>query len=139
MSQYRIIKIEDRRKTYYRIEKKFLIWWLSARITEMYFEYNRMALITDRRYDYFSLEQAQNILNKIKNPYVEIYKGNKITRIFGDVIDGLSKRRLGDIYINKNHTGSWKGSCTYEFSDTISGLKEIIDNRTYKRKTTIIA
>lgn len=139
MKKYRIVKIEDRQQTYFRIQKKFLFWWVGCSVQEKYFEYHGMALVSWRNFDYYSLEQAERILSKIKNPFEEIYKGNRIVRVFGSVVKDYVTHHLEDVYINKSNYGFWNGSLTYEWSETIEGLKTKIDNRTSKKKVTIIA
>lgn len=138
MPEYRIIKIEDADNVHYRIQKKFLIWYFFCGIIENYFRYKGRALLIYKRYEFDSLETAQHVLEKIKNPIKYTYKGNKIIRVFGDVQDGLRIKPLGDIFINKSHTKYWNGSLTYEFSESLDQLNSMIDKRTLNRKITII-
>lgn len=138
MSEYRIIKIEEANNIYYRIQKKFLIWYFACGFIENYFRHNGRALLIYRRYDFTSLETAQYVLEKIKNPFKCVYKGNKIIRVFGDIQDGLMIKPLGDIFINKSHTRYWNNSLTYEYSENLDELKRMIDKRTSKKKITII-
>lgn len=138
MSKYRIIKIEDANGARYRIQKNWFVWHFTCGIIENYFRYNDMALIIYRKYEFTSLETAEYVLSKIKNPFSCSYKGNKLVRIFGDVRDGLRINPLGDVFINKSHTKYWNGSLTYEYSESLDQLKNKIDKRTTEKLITII-
>lgn len=138
MPEYRIIKIDDGYKVRYRIQKKFIYWFLFCGITENYFRYNGRALLIYRKYEYDSLEMAQQVLEKIKKPLNLTYKGNKIIMVFGDIQDGLRIKTLSDIFINKSRAKYWNGNWTYEYSESLDQLKSMIDKRTSKRKITII-
>lgn len=136
---YRIIKIECADRVSYRIQKKILFWYFFCGIIENYFRHNNMALLIYRKYEFDSLEMAQQVLEKIKNPLNLTYKGNRIIRVFGDIQDGLRIKPLGDIFINKSNAKYWNGNWTYEYSESLDQLKSMIDKRTSKRKITIIS
>jgi hypothetical protein len=138
MPKYRIIKIEDAGNVRYRIQKKILFWYFFCGIIENYFRHNNMALLIYRKYEFDSLEMAQYVLEKIKNPLNFTYKGNRIIRVFGDIQDGLRIKPLGDIFINKSCAKYWNDSWMYQYSESLDQLKCMIDKRTSKKKITII-
>jgi len=138
MSKYRIIKIECGKEVRYRIQKQFICWYFSCGIIENYFRYEGRALLIYRNYDFGSIELAQIVLDKIKNPFKETYNENKIVRVFGDVQAALYIKTLGDIYINKSNKKWWNNNPTYEYSESLEDLKRQIDKRTAKKVITII-
>ncbi len=146
MTKFRIIKVEaingkNDTKVHYIIQRKFLLWFFNYGITIHYFTYTdwnahyrnmpcHMAMLTKRVLLFDTKSIAIEYLNKIKNPFVERYKGNKIIRVFDD--------KGNDIYINKSYQGVWSGGVGYEYSNSIEEIKRMIDQRKVKTKITII-
>lgn len=138
MPKYRIIKIEDAGTLRYRVQRRLLFWFVTCGLIENYFRRDGRALLIYRKYDFASLELAELVLERIKNPFKEKYKGNKIIRVFGDVQVGLQILPMGDIFINLSNTKYWNGRLTYEYAENLDQLKRIIDSRTTKIKISII-
>jgi|SRR6478735_2026890 len=143
MKKFRIVKEETLNgnneiiSTWYKIQKRFLYWYFDYSITIHYTtvtEQNtkpyEMALLKKYKMLYKTEDRAIEVLNKIKNPYVENYKGNKIISVFNFKCD--------ETYINKSYYDIWAGLNGYEFSSSLLDLKEMIDKRIKTVKETPI-
>jgi len=148
MKKFRIIKLKvsnslgETVTIYYKIQKKFLFWFFDYKIKIHYFiiyengfgEKNiPLAILTNRVILFETEEKAKECLNKIKNPFIEWYKGNKIVKCFSD------NYNLTDCFINKSyHEYKFGGENGYEFSNNLAELKNSIDRRIIKTEVSII-
>lgn len=146
MAKFRIVKSETTNgkgetRSHYKIQKKFLFWFFDYGIKTHYYTYTdwnaghrnmptHMAHITKRIFQFNSEEMAKEYLQKIENPFWETYKGDLIGKVFDD-------NSWKDTYINYSYSGSWSGGHGYEFSNTLDGLKEMIDRRKTKTKISV--
>ena len=147
MAKFRIVKSETVNgkgevKTHYKIQKKYLFWFFDYGIKTHYYTYTdwnakhrnmptHMAHITKRIFIFDTEAKAKECLNKIEKPFFEKYKGDLIGLVFDD-------NRWTDVYINYSYSGSWIGGYGYEYSNTIEGLKEMIDKRKTKTKISVV-
>lgn len=147
MAKFRIVKSETTNgkgetRSHYKIQKKFLFWFFDYGIKTHYHTYddlnahhrnmpNHMAIMTKRIFIFDTEAMAKEYLNKIENPFVEWYKGDKIIRVFNE-------NQWTDVYINKSYWGSWSAGIGYEYSNTLAGLKEMIDKRKTKTKISVV-
>lgn len=147
MAKFRIVKSETINgkgevQTQYRIQKKFLFWFFDYGIKTHYFTYDipnahhknmpwQIAMLTKRIFIFNTETKAKEFLSKIENPFIEWYKGDKIIRVFHD-------NNWTDVYVNKSYWGSWSGGIGYEYSKTLTGLKELIDKRKTRTKISVI-
>lgn len=144
---FRIIKKEKSNglgdvKTNFIIQKKFLFWGVNYGIKTHYYTYTdwnaghrnmptHMAHITKRVFLFNTEEKAKEFLIKIKTPFNLKYKGDFIEVVFDD-------NTWNDVYINRSYKGYWSGGSGYEYSKTLDELKEKIDRRKVKTKTSVI-
>lgn len=138
MSKYRI----KYKKEKYQIQKKF-IFWFNYNITthcniniDLNSRPNYGAMLIKRRSSFDNENMAKDVLNKLQNKFKEKYKDNKIRTVFSEY---LNDSKLTDmVYINKSNWRPYPYSdifewipC-YEYSSTLDGLKQIIDERKNK-------
>jgi len=149
--KFRIIKRETTKGTgesenQFLIQKKFLFWWFNYKFKIHYSTYrykvgdfripfnnipNEMARITKRVFSFNSEVKAKRFLNKIKKPFYEKYKGNRIGIVFDE-------NTLEDVYVNWSYSGPCISGYGYEFSKSLYRLKEMIDKRDVKTKVSIV-
>lgn len=125
----------------YFFQKRFLwYFWIPCRIDVVdfdHYDYNydppHVCVFSDHFYNFQTKEDAMEILEKVKNPYKETYKGAKIRRIF-------SKGSLNDIYVNesKKRILPFGYAIGYEFSESLDQLKKMVDNRKITKKIKVI-
>lgn len=141
--KFRIVKVEVTNglgdtRTEYKIQKKFLFWFFdyaSKTLRSTHIDWNhriRRAAFLNRTFlTLSSEEEAKYYLYKIKNPFLEKYKGNMI----GTVIKTSTWK---DVYINYSHWAYWRGDRGYEYGDTLEDLKWQIDKRLSTTKISVI-
>lgn len=133
----RIIKIEefkgnDKPKVYYAIQKKFLFIWLFYKIRKIHCPefYPRFFSIYKSSTWFVLEEDARQFLNKIKNPFREKYKGQKISVVFTN--------SLTPFYITWSLNNALFGESGFQYATDIEDLKSMIDKRKIKRKISLI-
>lgn len=139
MKKYRIIEETEyvsgeKSKTRFYIQEKFLTIWFNVSLKFADYRINEMSngFVISKRESVFTKEShAKEILNKIKNPIKEIYKGCVLERVFDD--------NFNDCYINNNKRKSISyGVEAFECTMTIDELKRNIDKRDITHKYRII-
>ena len=138
MKKYRIIEETEyvsgeKSKTRFYIQEKFLTMWFNVSLKFADYRINEMSngFVISKREPVFTKEShAKEILNKIKNPIKEIYKGCVLERVFDD--------NFNDCYINNNRKSISYGIEAFECTMTIDELKRNIDKRDITHKYRII-
>jgi len=103
-------------KTYsYTIQKKFIFWWFNYRIPVLNTIDNGDPLYDKRTYSSYDLNKIQEILQELEDPFIEIYKGVKIVKIFYNNFDNM-------VFINENNY----------YNPNLSRVKERIDEKIIK-------
>lgn len=142
-NKYRIIKIEtisDAGKidTKYEIQRKSLFGYKRYLIPVLRCSYSQYSgsstELVDKTIRFESLTLTKKILNHLQNPYVELYKGYKITKILYD--DFQSFRYY--ITLKQSVLDFIMDHVDIEFSKNLNDLKEIIDSKIIKTKITTI-
>jgi len=138
MEKYRIIKLETKdgageTNVNYRIQKKFLFFWINATIRygytlEKFHGGSSDLMISKAIFNFSTLDEANLFLGKyFISPFKEIYKGNKIIRV-------ALEAKWTDMYVNLSDvTDYYAGKRTYDYSFDLERLKSRIDKR---QKTT---
>ncbi len=136
MKQYRIKEIVftnglGKSEVNYRLEKKFLWFWIGATHQVLGRQCNE-GLEINRYSSYFAnIDHAKIILEYLKNPYQEYYKGKKLEKIMYD---------FDIFYININSIrscGKYRGFYA-DYSKNIETLKRNIDEKIIKTTESII-
>lgn len=118
----------------YMIQKKGLFRWYNLSIPTFYTNGCYPNFHTNLRYCIFkfdSKEEAITALDHIKNPFYEVYNDEKIISII------KLNRGIKYSYLNLTRYNSFFNS-SLEFSSTLQGLKDKIDNRKNRPKDKII-
>lgn len=120
-------------------QRKYFLGWANCLYRAI--DYNYFGVTPGRTYDYvradlyyydaiFKSEKwAKHVLNRLKKPFYEKYKGERITRVFG--------KNWDDVYVNLSRY-DWDGhSRGYEHSYSLDKLKKYINERKVEVKTRI--
>lgn len=122
---YRIVKIESQTNfglhTCYKIQKSFLGFWFYKQIDCAHVLDGSFIIIKDA-YAFHKLEDAERVLDNLKNPFKEYHKGQ---RIYKTIFNCNAK----DVYTTYHYLKSYGNSPSYEYSESLDYLKEIIDRR----------
>lgn len=127
MRKYRIIEETEfvsgeESKTRFYIQEKFLTMWFNISLTFVSYLVGDKVVISKEEPKFTRESDAKKILEKIKNPIKEVYKGCTLERIFDN--------EFNDCYINRDNR-SWtsNGESKFEGARTIEELKRNIDKR----------
>lgn len=127
MKKYRIIEETEfvsgeKSKTRFYIQEKFLTMWFKVSLKFVYYKISDRFVIHEDKPLFIKESDAKEILNKIKNPIKEIYKGCVLEKVFDD--------NFTDFYINNNNRKTISnGLKAFEGAKTIEELKKKIDKR----------
>ena len=136
MKKYRIIEETEfvsgeKSKTRFYIQEKFLTMWFKVSLKFVHYKISDRFVIHEENPLLMKESDAKEILNKIKNPIKEIYKGCVLERVFDD--------EFNDFYINNNNRKTISnGVETFEGAKTIEELKKKIDKRDITHRYRII-
>jgi len=129
-----------KKESFYYVQKRILgIWFTWVEQVASTSILCRIGVEVNKRYTIFnSLSAAQNCVKRIENVYAELYKGNYIRKFRGD----FSYRNQDGIYINlskiyQHHNPKVTAYSYYEYDYSLEGLREKIDERTYKKSKRI--
>lgn len=128
--RYRLIKIQDGKKSVYRIQKLFLFFWVQAKTTVHYnSDRDGSARLMPFKLIFTDENQAFFYLNHLKSDRISYYKAHKIIKVYSTY---LSRFVFVDM---SQYTGNQYG---YEYAPTLFELHRKIDNYTFEPITTII-
>lgn len=119
--EYRVKKTGNR----YIIQHKILFIWSHCSIRTIegsfYDQGQQMPILAiEKSWIYFSTkEQAKEVLERRKNYLLEVYKGERLERVFGN--------NFVDVVINKHRTGSEAMFFGYFHTNTLEQMHRIID------------
>lgn len=120
--RYRVMKVGNR----YRIEQKIFFWWDHCPIRTIegsfYDTGQQMPILAiEKSYVWFDCkEKADDVLRRMKNYVVEVYKGEKLERVFGH-------NDYADVIINKHRTGSEAMFYGYFWTINVEKMRKVID------------
>lgn len=136
MSKYRIIEETEfvsgeKSKTRFYIQEKFLTMWFNISLTFVSYLVGDKVVIIKEEPKFTRESEAKKILEIIKNPIKEIYKGCTLERIFDN--------EFNNFYINRdNRSWTYNGESKFEGARTIEELKRKIDKRDISHSYRII-
>ena len=144
MAIFRIIKSETTNSigesvnTKYLIQRKFLWWWINARIKYGYtlgkFHGGSSDIMIQKAiFNFNSIDEANVFLDKyLVNQFAENYKGSRIIRV-------VNEYNWKEMFVNtSNLTEYYASTPCYEYSYSIEELKLKIDRRIKNTKTSIV-
>lgn len=133
--QFRIVRVDKIKgsgaiDSTFTIQRKVLFWWVNHSVKICYL--NSIWASIDRATPQFGTkEEAVEFLEKVKNPFYEEYKGNRIVRM-------PEIGKFKDMYLNLSYSRHEYQETEYEYSHSLSKLKEMIDKRVVKVNKVVV-